>query len=210
MNLKNLGLGQAFIRRLLSTILLENETAEIELLPAQIELMNIVDVEVWREWKNIDILAFSQANKLALLIENKIKAGISKRQLIKYIEIVKKEFRDFHIIPVLLTLEPDDGMGIAEDSGYVPYSHTNMYSVVEHVVCQRKDRIPEDAKIFLGHYLSILRRITMQDDELVDLCKTIYRKHKEAIDLIVEWGATTQFTAALEVFTKTQIPNKSQ
>ena len=40
----------------------------------------------------------------------------------------------------------------------------------------------------------------MQDEELVKLCKAIYRKHKDAIDLIVEWGATSQFEAAAESF----------
>ena len=28
----------------------------------------------------------------------------------------------------------------------------------------------------------------MQDESLVDLCKTIYRRHREAIDIIVEYG----------------------
>ena len=31
----------------------------------------------------------------------------------------------------------------------------------------------------------------MQDEELADLCKTIYRKHREAIDLIVEYGTSS-------------------
>ncbi len=32
----------------------------------------------------------------------------------------------------------------------------------------------------------------MQDENLVDLCKTIYRKHREAINLIVEYGSSSQ------------------
>ena len=32
----------------------------------------------------------------------------------------------------------------------------------------------------------------MNDPELVDLCKAIYRKHREAIDLIVEYGASSK------------------
>ena len=32
----------------------------------------------------------------------------------------------------------------------------------------------------------------MQDDELFNLCKAIYRKHGEAIDLIVQYGATSK------------------
>ena len=40
----------------------------------------------------------------------------------------------------------------------------------------------------------------MQDEEIVKLCKEIYRKHKDAIDLIVEWGATSQFGVVAESF----------
>ena len=40
----------------------------------------------------------------------------------------------------------------------------------------------------------------MQDEEIVTLCKEIYRRHKDAIDLIVEWGATTQFGTVAESF----------
>ena len=32
----------------------------------------------------------------------------------------------------------------------------------------------------------------MQDEELVRLCKRIYRKHREAIDLIMEYGVSSQ------------------
>jgi hypothetical protein len=194
------GMGQAFIRRVLSTMLLESDSVEIALNPANVELMNMIDVEVLREWQNIDLLAFSETNSWVLLIENKIKSRASRRQLLKYIKLVEKEFKNFTIIPVLLTLEPDDGLEAAEDTGYITWSHAQLYHVANQVIYQRKDRIPEDAKVFIQHYLNVLRRLTMQDKEIVQLCKNIYRKHKDAIDLIVEWGATTQFGAAAEEF----------
>ena len=194
------GLGQAFLRRILSTILLDNESSLVNINPAKIELMDMRDVEVWREWRNIDLLAFSQSNKWILLIENKMKARATKRQLVKYMEIIAKEFQKFIVIPVLLTFEEDDASDIAEDAGYISWSHAQMYHVASHIFNQRRDRIPQDAKIFLEHYLVILRRLTMQDEEIVSLCKEIYRKHKDAIDLIVEWGAATQFGAVAETF----------
>ena len=194
------GMGQAFIRRVLSTMLLESESGIVELTPASVELMNMVDVEVLREWKNIDLLAISDANRWVLLIENKIRSRASKRQLLKYIEVVKKKFINFTIIPVLLTLESDEGIEAAEEAEYITWSHSQLYPVASHLIRQRQDRIPEDAKIFIEHYLTVLRRLTMQDEEIVQLCKTIYKKHKDAIDLIVEWGATTQFGAAAEEF----------
>ena len=36
----------------------------------------------------------------------------------------------------------------------------------------------------------------MQDDELATLCRTIYRRHREAIDLIAEYGMTSAFNEA--------------
>ena len=38
----------------------------------------------------------------------------------------------------------------------------------------------------------------MQDQDLIDLCKTIYRKHREAVDLIVEYGASSGVQDAVE------------
>jgi hypothetical protein len=57
------GLGQIFLRRFLSTILLDNENVDISLTPAQVELMTLLDIGVRREWKNIDLLITSHANK---------------------------------------------------------------------------------------------------------------------------------------------------
>jgi hypothetical protein len=68
------GLSDAFVRRFISTLLLDNEQADFGLSPAKIELMDLVDVEVRREWRNIDLLVHSNANQLVILIENKIRA----------------------------------------------------------------------------------------------------------------------------------------
>jgi hypothetical protein len=38
----------------------------------------------------------------------------------------------------------------------------------------------------------------MEDDDLIELCKTIYRKHREAIDLIIQYGKTSPFQNAVE------------
>jgi len=89
---------------------------------------------------------------------------------------------------------------VAENVCFISWSHAQLYHILNSLIDQRKDRIPQDARVFLEHYLVILRRLTMQDEELVSLCKAIYRKHKEAIDLIVEWGATSQFGIVAESF----------
>jgi len=42
----------------------------------------------------------------------------------------------------------------------------------------------------------------MQDLELVQLCKTIYRKHRDAIDLVVQHGASSQVLEGCEEVVK--------
>jgi hypothetical protein len=119
----------------------------------------------------------------------------------RYIEIARRSFRDARvIIPVLLTLEGDDPSEVAQGLGYISWSHVALYKVATEVIDQHHHRIPQDAQTFLRHYLNTLRRETMQDKELEDLCKSIYRKHKAAIDLIVKYGATTVFGEATEDF----------
>ncbi len=184
---------------------MENDGAAISLSPAQVELMSFNDVEVLREWQNIDILAHSQAGGWCLLIENKIHSAEGKGQLLRYLDRVKRDLPDRQIIPLYLTLEGDDPSDAAVEAGYLSMSHALVLELAEQIINQNRSRIPDDAQVLLDHYLATLRRLTMQDQELVDLCKAIYRKHRQAIDLIVEYGTASSVTAAVEKAVRSQV-----
>ena len=192
------GLGPNLLRRFLSRLLMENESLDIPLTPAQVELMVFDDVEVFREWHNIDILVHSNGGTWCLLIENKIKSKESQGQLKRYLDLAQREFPQAAIIPVFLTLEGEDPSEEGQSVGYVPLGHVQILELIEKLVEQNRSRIPEDANVLLTHYIETLRRLTMQDEELFALCKAIYRKHKEAIDLIVQYGASSQVLDACE------------
>ncbi|HEV3470301.1 MAG TPA: PD-(D/E)XK nuclease family protein [Pyrinomonadaceae bacterium] len=195
------GLSDTFIRRFISTLLLDNGQADFGLSPATVELMDLVDAEVRREWRNIDLIVYSKSNQLVILIENKIRSKESEGQLRRYKAIARQSFPGAKIlIPVLLTLEGGEPSESGRESGYIPWSHAALYRVATEVVGQQQHRIAQDAQIFLRHYLETLRKETMQDKELEDLCKAIYKRHKEAIDLIVRYGAATAFGEAAENF----------
>ena len=93
------GLSEIVLRRILSNILLLSDKTIPGISAAQVELMNFSDIEVSREWRNIDIIVIDRTNKVVLFIENKIYSGESEGQLTKYLQLVKKEFPDFTIIP---------------------------------------------------------------------------------------------------------------
>lgn len=192
------GLGDVFLRRFLSRLLLENDGIDVRLTPAQVELTRFDDVEVLREWKHIDILVRSRNDPWCLVIENKIGSKESPGQLRKYADIVKSELPGYEVIPVYLTLEGDEPADEGEDPGFIPLSHAQVLELADTIVSQNRSRIPEDAMFFLKHYLATLRRVTMEDQELVDLCKRIYQKHRSAIDLIVEYGTSSRIMDACE------------
>lgn len=194
------GLGDIFLRRIMSNMLLG---AEACVSAAQIELMDFDDVEVRREWRNIDLLVIDRGNRLVLLVENKIGSGESPGQLERYRKTVSHEFPDFRLLPVFLTL---DGQGTQDEDtdDFILYSHGQLCGVLDGILSQRRAQMPEAVVTFLEQYLETLRRLTMQDDELVQLCRSIYRRHREAIDLIAEYGMSSVFNeVATEALEKT-------
>jgi hypothetical protein len=187
------GLGDVFLRRILSNILLESN-ADIEgLSAAQVELMDFSDIEVRREWKHIDVLVIDRKNRLVLLIENKVGSGEGPGQLARYRKTVLHEFQGFTVVSVFLTLEGKSSED-QEASKYISYSHARLLGVLDRIIKQRCEQMPEAVVTFLAHYTNTLRRLTMQDNALIDLCQKIYRKHREAIKLIVEYGEVSSFS----------------
>lgn len=186
------GLGDVFLRRILSNILLDSD-ANIGLSAAQVELMDFSDIEVRREWKHIDVLVIDRYNKLVLLIENKVGSGESPGQLARYRNVVGHDFPAFTLVPVFLTLEGEASED-EEASDYITYSHARLLDVLDRIVTNRRGQMPEAVATFLAHYTDTLRRLTMQDQSLIELCQKIYRKHKEAIKLIVEYGVVSSFS----------------
>ena len=91
------GFDERFLRRFISRLLLENDDVPVTISPAQVELMNLDDVEVIREWRNIDVFVKSNLNKFCLLIENKIKSRESLGQLMRYKAAVESEYPNFQV-----------------------------------------------------------------------------------------------------------------
>jgi len=71
------GFSNIVLRRLLSNILLMSDKTIKGLSAAKVELLDFSDIEVLREWKNIDILIIDRFNKIILFFENKIYSGES-------------------------------------------------------------------------------------------------------------------------------------
>ncbi len=201
------GLGDALLRRLMSRLLLENEFDGVNLTPARVELMEFRDVEVLREWQNIDLTVRPGNGEWCLLIENKVGSSESHGQLRRYFERVRADMPEADVLPVLLTLRGEEPSEDGKELGYVSLAYSTVVEIADRIVEQRRSRVPPDALVLIDHYLETLRRLTLQDDKLADLCKAIYRKHRAAIELINEYGASSQVLDACEEEVQDSIPS---
>ena len=140
-------------------------------------------IEVLREWKNIDILIKSDENRFVCVIENKIKSSEGKDQLQRYKKIINHEFGDYKKFFVYLSLEGD----IPSDENYLTVSYRDISAIINYIIEVKKDEIGQDILIFISHYRNMLGRYVLEDSKIQEICKSIYKKHKKALDLIFEY-----------------------
>ncbi|WP_223670365.1 PDDEXK-like family protein [Kangiella shandongensis] len=187
--------GYKFFQRFLSRVIHESEY-EAPISASDVELSTYADLQVYREWKNIDVLLVSEQNSLVVIIENKIKAKESEHQLEKYINTVEEGWGDYNVVPIFLTVEGEPPSHKGIKLGYLPVSLSLILELLEKLQLRFQESQTQEAIGFIDNYLQILKRLTMQDEELEKLCKSIYRKHRDAIDLIVSYGASSRLNEA--------------
>ena len=178
------GLGDYFLTAFLKkasslTELENNESPSI----FEIDSWNFNYMEILREWRNIDILIKSDENKFICVIENKINSSESKGQLTKYRNSIEREFPSYKKLFVFLTLEGE----IPSDDIYFPISYKDILSIINYLIEAKNDEIGKDILIFISHYRDMLGRYVLEDSKIQEICKSIYKKHKKALDLIFEY-----------------------
>jgi hypothetical protein len=105
--------------------------------------------------------------------------------LAQYQEAVRREFPDvpesaqFFIFLTKDQIEPSA-------KGWLRYSYADLHNVLDR--CRRMNRagIGGDVASFLDHYLRLIGSHFMPDKEIEELCRKIYRNHRQAIDLIFD------------------------
>ncbi len=176
------GLGDAFAQRFLQRVLVQPGQPPAPISAVEVVLTPFTNATVLREWTWIDLLLVSEDHRLAVIIENKVGAGEQRGQLARYEDAVRRRYGAFRILKLFLTpnrTAPSDPSWFAIDYGVVA-------ACVEDVSSRLGDSIDPVVRALLAHYVALLRRHVVTDSEIADLCRSIYRKHQRALDLIVE------------------------
>jgi hypothetical protein len=176
------GMGGELLRQFIRTavVKLTNEQRPIRAL----ELMtaDLDNAIIHRERDNIDLLIELKHLKLIVLVENKIYAAVSDGQLARYKKIVEANYPTFKHLFILLTPEGIE----ADEDGYVSLSYSEVADLVERIASDDGIPVASELTLILRHYVEMLRRHIVQDEQLVTLARQIYERHKEALDFIIE------------------------
>jgi hypothetical protein len=184
------GYGDSFLRSFMAEVIVGNDNAPDEFTLTDTYFIDYDDAEVRREWGHIDILVISRKQKTVLLIENKILAKESDGQLQAYLDLCKKTFLGYRILPVYLTLEGDEPQG---DERYCWLSHRRVVDVIESELGRVRHIVSAQVADFILFYISTIKGMLGMDDKLEALCRKIYHEHRAALDAIISVADKTSF-----------------
>ncbi len=181
------GLGDLFLRRFLMRVVNESSSLpEDTLSPVDLDAAEIREVEVQREWQNIDLLIRIRTaeDPWTVVIENKVNSAQHSNQLRKYRSIIedghsqRSEKRMF----ILLSKSGEE----PEDDAYLTATYAQVYDIVKQCIGEKEGVIGSEPETLLNNYLTLLEERFMEDSEIARLAASIYKSHKLALDLILE------------------------
>jgi len=174
------GLGSVPLEKCLRAILESIPPEDRPVRTLELVVGDLDDAVVHRERDNIDLLIEVRSLNLVVMIENKVGAAAGDGQLARYKEVVEQRFPGWRHLFVFLT--PD---GIDPDCpGFVPFSYRRLAQVLEGI--SDDELLPTDARLILSHYVEMLRRHIVPDDDLRELALRLYERHREAFEFVFE------------------------
>jgi hypothetical protein len=191
---QNHGLKDGFLKRLIQKAL-DKFTGEPLITPLKIALADFSDAIASREWRNIDVLVESETNRFIFAIENKIDSIEGQRQLETYERVVCAEYPSHVWLFSYLT---PDGSPASRDT-WSAISYSDVIEALTETV-DRSSELTAPARMAIGHYVDLIRRNIVPDQALIDQCRRLYSLHKDALDLIIEYGQVNSFVAAANSF----------
>lgn len=194
------GLGDSFLKAFLAEALRGHDSPEG---PTALDVSqaDMMDAEVRREWRHIDVLVLSPRNGWVFIIENKFDSGQHTDQLKRYIEVVSSTFKggetDTAVRGIFLSLWGDE----PDDPRYALIDYASICTLLRQVAFSGRLPLMSEVETFLKHYLEVILEATGMNDEqkrMESLARQLYRDHKRVLDFIVEHGKSTDFTIACE------------
>jgi len=186
----NHGCGDYFVKLFLKYIFNTNKNyIKSTLTIFDLEVFDYSDLEIRREWNNTDILIISEENKFVVAIENKIDSSEHGNQLKRYHETISKEFPNYEKIFVYLSPEGE----FCSNENWVIFGYETILKILDDLIEYKRPSISESIINFLEQYTTVIRRYTVSNPEIAQICHSIYKKHQQALDIIFQYKGDKEY-----------------
>jgi hypothetical protein len=184
------GFGDLFLRRWLMRVAHDSHRADCADLPARLDSGTLESVAVQREWPAgsgyLDIfirLRSSGKNEWIIALENKINAPQGPVQLKGYREAVESAFPNAEKrIFIFLSRRREK----PADPAWIEADYRQVANELQHSIEACPLPGDADAASFVRHYARLLKDMDMEEKQVAELVKIIYKKHRRAIETILE------------------------
>jgi hypothetical protein len=188
------GQGQLFLKALLMDLLKQAPPDRRPLSPLELDGTDLRGIEIKREWKYIDLLITCKELRFAVVFENKIDTQEHSNQLLRAQWTMTDYYPDLRPLYIYLTPGGDK----PSEESWLPYTYADIHRVLQRARNLYQNAIGDDVLVFLDHYLNLLGTRFMNDEKLDELCRRIYKNHRQALDLIWERVGSTKSAALTE------------
>ena len=146
--------------------------------------LNLDDLDIKREHKNIDLLLTSPSNKLIIVIENKIFARERKGQLKKYRTHIENNYQDYkYRIYIYLSLLEQE-ITQSEQEYYVCITYEHIIKLLENTL---DSDLSKNTRFVISQYIQTLKVIMNDNSEIEKLAKELYDEYKSSFDLVYKY-----------------------
>jgi len=131
----------------------------------------------------IDILVQDEANKLAIILENKTRSNEHDNQLTRYYNTVHYWRPDWDIVAVFLSPSAEE----PTDKRWARLGYRRISTLLEGLARTSEPAPDPNVQVLLIHYADLIRRNLVGDNDIDALYRSLYREHGDAIERIKDY-----------------------
>lgn len=173
------GFGDAILSAFIQEILKNANEDELAL---NIHLSELSNVEIRREWKNIDLIIrlpqFENKQDVIFIMEIKVEAQESDGQLEKYEKIAENEWQKSKILYFFL----DQKEGKSSRENWIDINFGNVINAIEKGLNETNGH--QMANMMARNYIDMLKRRYLGNELYESLAENLWRKHREALEYL--------------------------
>lgn len=186
------------LKGFLHEVIAQAQVDQINVQPLTIHCSDLSSALVYRERSNIDFLIEIPANALGndakglvITVELKVDASESKHQLGKYYNQIMADYQadEWELAFVFLTLDAT-APSEANSKIWIPVGIVDVINRLDIEV--QTQRYSGEAVELFKSYSAMIRRHLVDDENMAQLAKSIWAKHREALEALYEYWPDLQ------------------